>query len=166
MSKRAEIVYHWDGKEVPGLVCGRDGCESGHFLVMEDGQCIEDLGSDGGEPEDQRLCRDWSWVQALAQRALDAEDRIVELQSAAHGAPTWEANHQRAALVLRGLAEEFPWGCDAIGDVADALVQARALAGRLRREVRLHEGARLATRAHDGLRAAVDAVPEPWEPKP
>jgi hypothetical protein len=38
----------------------------------------------------------------------------------------WESDHQRAALEAAGLADEFPYGCDAIAFVAAALIAARA----------------------------------------
>jgi len=38
-----------------------------------------EVGSDGGEPEDQLLCRDWSWVPELCNRlAREADARIAE----------------------------------------------------------------------------------------
>ena len=40
-------------------------------LKDKDNQVIEVLGSDGGEPEDQLLVRDWDWVPTLIQRYLN-----------------------------------------------------------------------------------------------
>lgn len=35
----------------------------------EDGEPVEFMGSDGGEPEDNTLGRDWSWVAPALQKA-------------------------------------------------------------------------------------------------
>ena len=51
--------------------------------------------------------------------------RDAALQNA-NPAAEWEADHQRAALLAVGLADEFPWGCDAIQHVAAALIGSRA----------------------------------------
>lgn len=37
----------------------------------EDGVGVEIIGEDGGEPEDQILVRDWSWVAPAIQAAFD-----------------------------------------------------------------------------------------------
>jgi len=54
--------------------------------------------------------------------ALTAAYRALHETKAA---TVWEADHQRTALEHYGLAEEFPFGCDAIEHVAEALVCAR-----------------------------------------
>lgn len=46
-------------------------------------------------------------------------------------ATTWEDNHQRTALERHGLADEFPFGCDAIDHVAGALVASRKRVAKL-----------------------------------
>jgi hypothetical protein len=38
---------------------------------VEDGVAVSELGSDGGEPEDNSLSRDWSWVAPALQAAYD-----------------------------------------------------------------------------------------------
>jgi len=40
-------------------------------------------------------------------------------------AKKWEADHQREVLSHHGLADEFPYGCDAIDAVAESLLAAR-----------------------------------------
>lgn len=37
----------------------------------EDGVPVEYIGEDGGEPEDQSLIRDWSWVAPALQEAYN-----------------------------------------------------------------------------------------------
>lgn len=49
------------------------------------------------------------------------ESRIRELEAA----PQWEANHQRDKLEDLGLADEFPFDCDSIEHVGEALLIAR-----------------------------------------
>ena len=51
----------------------------------------------------------------------------------------WEADKQRRALEAVGLAEEFPFGCDSIEHVAEALIACRAERDRLRAVV-IREG--------------------------
>ena len=73
--------------------------------------------------------------EALAER-----DRLRETVCATPGvaqcARMWEADHQRIALSFYGLAEEFPYSCDAITHVAAALVACRAELDRLREVMR------------------------------
>ena len=38
---------------------------------FEDGVPVEVIGTDGGEPEDQSLVRDWRWVPIALQAAYD-----------------------------------------------------------------------------------------------
>lgn len=38
---------------------------------LEDGKPIRLIGTDGGEPEDQLLVRDWRWVQEELQKAYN-----------------------------------------------------------------------------------------------
>lgn len=60
----------------------------------------------------------------LARALVEARaERDKLLQS---GAAQWEADHQRACLERYSLADEFPFGCDAIDAVASKLVAARA----------------------------------------
>jgi len=47
-----------------------DEYNSGVF-EMKDGKPIRLLGQDGGEPEDQRLYRDWSWVVDALNEAYE-----------------------------------------------------------------------------------------------
>ena len=61
--------------------------------------------------------------------------RAVAALAEAATTPTWEADHQRRALEAVGLADEFPFGCDAIDHVAEALLVARAEVERLRAEL-------------------------------
>jgi hypothetical protein len=49
---------------------GFDYPASGVFR-LEDGRPVELLGTDGGEPEDQTLGRDWGWVPAALQAAFE-----------------------------------------------------------------------------------------------
>ncbi len=44
---------------------------NGVFL-MEDDVPVKLLGSDGGEPEDQKLYRDWAWVTPALNEAYEA----------------------------------------------------------------------------------------------
>ena len=46
----------------------------------------------------------------------------------------WQADHNRRHLEAMGLAEEFVGGCDAIADVGQALLDARAEIARLKGE--------------------------------
>ena len=50
---------------------------------------------------------------------------IEKLARDVNPATKWEADHQRFHLKLLGLADEFPWGCDAIQHVAEALIASR-----------------------------------------
>lgn len=52
-------------------------------------------------------------------------ERLEAERDAARKACSCEADHQRAALESLGLAQEFPFGCDAIQHVAEALIAAR-----------------------------------------
>lgn len=65
-----------------------------------------------------------------AQHRIEALELALETRCAQPGvakcAREWEADKQRAALEAVGLAEEFPFGCDAIEHVAEALVACRA----------------------------------------
>lgn len=63
--------------------------------------------------------------------------------NAAQCAREWERDHQREALAELGLADEFPFGCDAIEHVAQALVGQRAETARLRERVAALEDALL-----------------------
>lgn len=127
-TREAEIVYCDDiGPEYNGklyITCGRgvgdNPCDNAHLLIVEDCQYIEDLGCDGGEPEDQLLCRDWQWVQGLAQRALDAESERDAARALAGrlrratldallpvDSPAW-GHRPEADAVLRGAAKAVP----------------------------------------------------------
>lgn len=37
---------------------------------------IEEIGQDGGEPEDQTLSRDWEWVVHMADREMDLREQL------------------------------------------------------------------------------------------
>ena len=58
------------------------------------------------------------WEEWIAQAIRDAQRQAADCCK-------WEADTQRAHLEQYGLAEEFPYGCDSIGAVADTLVTAR-----------------------------------------
>lgn len=54
--------------------------DSFYFLLIkydEKENPFDYLGQDGGEPEDQSLCRDWSWVETICNRY---EQEIYELK--------------------------------------------------------------------------------------
>jgi hypothetical protein len=42
----------------------------GVFELDDDGHPIKLLGTDGGEPEDQTLYRDWSWIATALNKAF------------------------------------------------------------------------------------------------
>jgi hypothetical protein len=77
--------------------------------------------------------------------AADLRDLLAEvgrLQAAKCAHPgvamcarEWESRHQRLALEYHGLAERFPFGCDAIDHVCDALLGAEEQVMRLQAEV-------------------------------
>jgi chromosome segregation ATPase len=60
-------------------------------------------------------------VGVLKRRIVQLEDRFARTEPAAN----WEDDHQRRSLEALGLAEEFPWGCDSIQVVGEALIAAR-----------------------------------------
>lgn len=90
-----------------------------------------------GLDEVERRC-DCGYLQGEAYRDLitalaeseSAFAQVIRLQCAHPGAgqcaKAWEADHQRAALEQLGLDEEFPFDCDAIEHVGEALIEARA----------------------------------------
>ena len=47
--------------------------DEGNILVDPDGNYV---GSDGGEPEDQTLCRNWRWVVEVLNKNLDEYNRL------------------------------------------------------------------------------------------
>jgi hypothetical protein len=57
--------------------------DSSGVFRCEDGVPVELLGSDGGEPEDQTLGRDWSWVAPALQAAyaLGAAEGVKPVDS-------------------------------------------------------------------------------------
>lgn len=67
---------------------------------------IEEIGQDGGEPEDQSLSRDWEWVVHMADRemALKAENEnlkaVIETMREQHVAATAKLE------VMRGFFED------------------------------------------------------------
>lgn len=76
---------------------------------------------------------------ATPERVLALLDEIDRLKAAkceqpnvASCARQWEADHQRAALEHSGISGEFPYGCDAIEHVAEALIAARREIDRLK----------------------------------
>ena len=53
---------------------------NGVFLCDNDGKPIKLVGTDGGEPEDQTLTRDWSWVVVALNRAYKmGSDQLIKL---------------------------------------------------------------------------------------
>jgi hypothetical protein len=48
---------------------------------LEDGVPVQLIGWDGGEPEDQTLGRDWSWIAPALQAAYESgrHDQLTEL---------------------------------------------------------------------------------------
>ena len=68
-----------------------------------------------------RAAKGWAEANA-ANAALKA--RLAEVENST--ALKWEADHQAECLKRHGLAEEFPFGCDAIDHVAEALIGSRA----------------------------------------
>ena len=51
--------------------------EYGWHFVLIDTETGEEVGTDGGEPEDQLLVRDWKWVPELLNK-LDDELKAAE----------------------------------------------------------------------------------------
>ena len=49
----------------------RDDYRLGVFEFNQYGKLIKEWGSDGGEPEDQTLNRDWNWVVTALNYAFD-----------------------------------------------------------------------------------------------
>lgn len=67
-------------------------------------------------------------IAPLVRRCQQYEQEIADLKSQLTSRLTaagWEADHQRRILLELGLAEEFPFGCDAIQHVGEALLAAR-----------------------------------------
>jgi hypothetical protein len=67
------------------LDADRDAYESNHWGVfrLADGVPVELLGTDGGEPEDQTLARDWAWVTGALTAAYtygSAEGTLLPVQ--------------------------------------------------------------------------------------
>jgi len=74
-------------------------------------------------------CEDGNVVAPLVRRCQSYEQEIADLKAkleSRQAATSWEADHQRKHLEALGLAEEFPFGCDAIQHVGEALLAARA----------------------------------------
>jgi phosphoribosyl-ATP pyrophosphohydrolase len=68
MKKVEYKILDWDGLDDDFLIEELD--DDCYFVVrFEDGRQVEIIGQDGGELEDQSLCRDWSWVGAELNRA-------------------------------------------------------------------------------------------------
>lgn len=87
--------------------------------------------------------RETYWVDCLTDEsrklhlAMCGQDELrARIAAHAESAPAakWEADHQREALLRVGLAEEFPWGCDAIEHVAESLVGSRKKVAALKAE--------------------------------
>ena len=56
---------NWTGED-------EEACKDSYRTAIyrfENGVAVEYLGSDGGEPEDQSLSRDWSWVDTALDKA-------------------------------------------------------------------------------------------------
>lgn len=71
---------------------------------------------------------DGDLVAPLVRRCQAYEQEIADLKAqleSRQAATSWEADHQRRHLEALGLAEEFPFGCDAIQHVGEALLAAR-----------------------------------------
>lgn len=72
------------------------------------------------------LCDSGEWIPGVEWICRSAVPRLLdELELLRKGPVGWEADHQRAALERHDLADEFPFGCDAIEHVAEALVATR-----------------------------------------
>ena len=77
MNKRFQVIY---GTDLPDKF--KEAYSDDHWFLVEivDGVIIRIVGSDGGEPEDQLLVRDWSWVademNKLANELDDVQDRL------------------------------------------------------------------------------------------
>jgi len=59
----------------------------------------------------------------------DINELLVEVETlnkSTQNMTAWEADHQRTILESYGLADEFPFGCDSVDAVAEALLVARA----------------------------------------
>lgn len=56
------------------LLDGKSWHPAPHYVVqtMDDGTFVAYIGSDGGEPEDQTLYRNWYWVAEALQAAYEA----------------------------------------------------------------------------------------------
>lgn len=61
-------VEHGDGSS--GRYCYRDGVQW-HVVEFNGDAPLCIVGSDGGEPEDQLLVRNWQWVAVALNRAYD-----------------------------------------------------------------------------------------------
>lgn len=73
-TKRFELLSNEDAAKACGLDPDSVGSYNGMFSVVEHlpNNCCAIVGSDGGEPEDQLLCRDWSWVVDALNDAFEA----------------------------------------------------------------------------------------------
>ena len=70
---------------------------------------------------------DGNLVAPLVRRCQQYEQEIADLKAkleSRQAATGWEADHQRRILLELGLADEFPFGCDAIKFVGEALLAA------------------------------------------
>lgn len=78
-------------------------------------------------------------IHVIEYRAFSQADaELREFRN--HPALKWESDHQKMKLEELGLAEEFPFGCDAIEHVGEALIAARKnLNAALEREAKLFE---------------------------
>lgn len=65
-AKEGDLPYHSDWED------DSDRYEYGQGIWRcVDGKPVEFIGEDGGEPEDQTLRRDWSWVAGELTRAFE-----------------------------------------------------------------------------------------------
>jgi len=99
-----------------------------------DGVAVEYFGQDGGEPEDQLLVRDWSWVVGLARElvaarasnsAMEAErDEAEEVaRKADQYALKYMAERDAARALLDRILDTFE--CDVVHDPDDELFAER-----------------------------------------
>lgn len=101
---------------------GYDVENSGVFRVVN-GFPVELLGTDGGEPEDQSLYRDWSWVASALERAFN----LGATENSSPMAATPAGNLPSG--VVRQLDELMQWCAQEMhDDVSGAGEQANALA--------------------------------------
>lgn len=126
-------------------------------INLQDARAVLEVARDGCQTADAEFeCEQCDGTRRLLRQLVGFGERwVAEIERldaqrcehpSQHGcARQWEADHQRAALERHGLANEFPYGCDAIDQVATALVKARMAAAShdLVKRQALHEVATL-----------------------